>query len=510
MRQTELDRATDDLARRERLAAPGAVSGEELQHARGAFNSRAGGLARRAAAARSQSRAHRSHDGREPSRRARTPPRKCARPICDYARTALPAPVAGFVAKRAVQLGQRVSPGAPLMAIVPLDQVWVDANFKEPQLAAMRVGQPVKLTADLYGGKVVYHGTGRRLRRRHRLGLRAAAGAERHRQLDQDRAARTGARRARPAGARRASAADRPVDAGRSRHAQRAGDRLPQLAQTAPAYATDVFGSLGRRRRRARQGDHRRQRRWRDRHAWRQRAGARAQTRRDRRSGARPDGTRTAAATSRTTRAVRHTRRRAPGHGQPQRPKRTRRCAAAPPPLKGGALALGTVALVARDVHERARHVDRQRVDPRDRGRSRRVARSGHVGHHVVRRRQCDLAAVDRLADATLRTGATVHRFGAAVRHRIVPVRTGALDRAADRVPRDPGRGCRADDSAVAVAAPCRATRRNARARHWRCGRSRRWWLPSSDRCSADGSPTTSPGRGSSTSTSRSASPPPP
>src|SRR6185369_14780087 len=76
-----------------------------------------------------------------------------------YARTTLPAPVSGFVAKRAVQLGQRVSPGASLMAIVPLDQVWVDANFKEPQLASMRVGQPVTLHADIYGGKVVYHGT---------------------------------------------------------------------------------------------------------------------------------------------------------------------------------------------------------------------------------------------------------------------------------------------------------------------------------------------------------------
>src|SRR5205085_4158852 len=76
----------------------------------------------------------------------------------DVARTALPAPVAGFVAKRAVQLGQRVSPGAALMAIVPLDQVWVDANFKEAQLRALRLGQPVTLTADIYGGKVKYHG----------------------------------------------------------------------------------------------------------------------------------------------------------------------------------------------------------------------------------------------------------------------------------------------------------------------------------------------------------------
>src|SRR5439155_444256 len=71
----------------------------------------------------------------------------------------LPAPVAGFVARRNVQLGQRVSSGTPLMAVVPLDQVWVDANFKEPQLERMRVGQPVRLTADLYGTRLLVHGS---------------------------------------------------------------------------------------------------------------------------------------------------------------------------------------------------------------------------------------------------------------------------------------------------------------------------------------------------------------
>src|SRR6185437_9539819 len=76
-----------------------------------------------------------------------------------YARTVLPAPVSGFVAQRSVQLGQRVGPGAALMAVVPLDQVWVDANFKEPQLADIRVGQPVTLTADVYGRQVRYRGT---------------------------------------------------------------------------------------------------------------------------------------------------------------------------------------------------------------------------------------------------------------------------------------------------------------------------------------------------------------
>ena len=55
--------------------------------------------------------------------------------------------------------GQRVAAGTALMAVVPLDQVWVDANFKEVQLRNIRIGQPVTLTADLYGGKVEYHGT---------------------------------------------------------------------------------------------------------------------------------------------------------------------------------------------------------------------------------------------------------------------------------------------------------------------------------------------------------------
>jgi membrane fusion protein (multidrug efflux system) len=57
-----------------------------------------------------------------------------------------------------VQVGQRVSPGTPLMSVVPLNAVWVDANFKEVQLRHMRIGQPVELTADVYGSSVVYHG----------------------------------------------------------------------------------------------------------------------------------------------------------------------------------------------------------------------------------------------------------------------------------------------------------------------------------------------------------------
>ena len=73
-------------------------------------------------------------------------------------RTSLPAPVAGYVARRSVQIGQQVAPGTPLMAIVPLNDIWVEANFKETDLASIRIGQPVALTTDLYGSDVVFHG----------------------------------------------------------------------------------------------------------------------------------------------------------------------------------------------------------------------------------------------------------------------------------------------------------------------------------------------------------------
>jgi membrane fusion protein (multidrug efflux system) len=76
----------------------------------------------------------------------------------DDARATLVAPVDGYVAKRSVQVGQRVQPGAALMAVVPLHGVWVDANFKETQLTKMRLGQPVEIESDVYGGKVTYKG----------------------------------------------------------------------------------------------------------------------------------------------------------------------------------------------------------------------------------------------------------------------------------------------------------------------------------------------------------------
>jgi len=68
------------------------------------------------------------------------------------------APIAGVVAQRTVQVGQQVNAGTPLMAIVPLDRVWVDANFRETQLRDVRIGQPVALESDMYGGDVTFHG----------------------------------------------------------------------------------------------------------------------------------------------------------------------------------------------------------------------------------------------------------------------------------------------------------------------------------------------------------------
>ena len=158
MRQTELNAAQSDLARRQRLGASGAVSGEELQHAADAVKTAQAELL----AAQQQLAANRARvDGTtlKDHPQVRDAAAAVRNAYLTLERTELAAPVAGFVARRNVQLGQRVSPGAPLMAVVPLDQVWVDANFKEPQLAHMRIGQRVRLSADLYGGHVLYHGT---------------------------------------------------------------------------------------------------------------------------------------------------------------------------------------------------------------------------------------------------------------------------------------------------------------------------------------------------------------
>ena len=156
-RQVALRQAQDDVARRSGLVASGAVSAEELAHARAGLD------AARAALTASQGQLSRSRALVDATTVASQPQVQAAAAQLREAylavqRAAIVAPVDGYVARRSVQLGQRVAPGAPLMAVIPLDEVWVDANFKETQLHNLRLGQPVSLTADMYGGNVTYNG----------------------------------------------------------------------------------------------------------------------------------------------------------------------------------------------------------------------------------------------------------------------------------------------------------------------------------------------------------------
>jgi membrane fusion protein (multidrug efflux system) len=162
--QTEIARATDDLKRRQSLVGNGAVSKEELQHAQSQLTAAQNALATAqagATAARGQLTSNQSMtDGTsiESHPSVLVAAAKVREAYLAAQRAALPAPVDGYVAKRTTQLGQRVAAGTPLMSIIPLNQVWVDANFKEVQLRNIRIGQPVHLTADLYGKKVEYQG----------------------------------------------------------------------------------------------------------------------------------------------------------------------------------------------------------------------------------------------------------------------------------------------------------------------------------------------------------------
>ena len=156
-RQIELRRAEQDYARVLMLKGTGAISAQDLQHAGDAL------AAARAALGAAREQLHSSRAPIAETVLAKQPDVLAAAAMLrqaylDEVRTRLLAPVSGYVAKRSVQLGQRVLPGTPLMAVVPLDHVWVDANFKETELAHMRIGQPVTLTSDLYGGGVVFHG----------------------------------------------------------------------------------------------------------------------------------------------------------------------------------------------------------------------------------------------------------------------------------------------------------------------------------------------------------------
>lgn len=169
--QSEVSRANDDLNRRQRLTGNGAVSGEELNHARTQLaNAQSALAAARAGAASAQAAVSAAREQLTSNRALTEGTTVDQHPSVLAAaarvregwlalqRVDLPAPVDGYVARRSVQLGQCIAAGTPLMSVVPLNQVWVDANFKEVQLRKIRIGQPVTLVADLYGKKVEYTG----------------------------------------------------------------------------------------------------------------------------------------------------------------------------------------------------------------------------------------------------------------------------------------------------------------------------------------------------------------
>ena len=170
--EADMERATIDLQRRQALAKSGSVSGEELTQAQNAFAAAKAQLAS-AVAAQAQARANREAaigakqvnatliEGADAETNPEVQLAQARRDQAqvDLDRSTVRAPVDGVVAKRSVQIGQRVQAGAPLMTVVPVQQIYVDANFKEGQLGKVRVGQRVQLQSDLYGSDVKYSGT---------------------------------------------------------------------------------------------------------------------------------------------------------------------------------------------------------------------------------------------------------------------------------------------------------------------------------------------------------------
>ncbi len=157
-REVALAQAQADVDRRAGLVASGAVSAEELSHAKAQLAAAQAALS----GAREQTSRNRvlvdNSDLRDnPQVLAAAAQLRAA--LLNKQRATIVAPTSGYIAKRNVQLGQRVAAGTPLMAIIPLDEVWVDANFKETQLRKLRLGQPVELHSELYGDDVTFHGT---------------------------------------------------------------------------------------------------------------------------------------------------------------------------------------------------------------------------------------------------------------------------------------------------------------------------------------------------------------
>jgi membrane fusion protein (multidrug efflux system) len=167
-RRLELARAETDLAKREPLLADSAIAPEEVRHARESV------LLARAALTQAERQATGAHalvDGTDVQDNPAVLEAKAAYRDAWIAarRNAVVAPVTGYVGERSVQLGQHVAAGQALMTVIPLNALWVDANFKEVQLRHLRIGQPAEVRSDLYGSSFVYHG--------HVTGMAAGTGA---------------------------------------------------------------------------------------------------------------------------------------------------------------------------------------------------------------------------------------------------------------------------------------------------------------------------------------------
>ncbi|AMK19093.1 MULTISPECIES: EmrA/EmrK family multidrug efflux transporter periplasmic adaptor subunit [Sphingobium] len=169
--QADFDKARIDLQRREALAPEGAVSGDEVTSARKAFAAARAGLEQAKAGVAMAQATRGAAEGQLAANNALvrgsteetdpavlTAKAKLKNAQLDLERTVIRAPIDGVVTRRQVQVGQRVAQGNPIMSIVPLSQVYVDANFKERQLRQVRIGMPARVVADIYGGDVVYHG----------------------------------------------------------------------------------------------------------------------------------------------------------------------------------------------------------------------------------------------------------------------------------------------------------------------------------------------------------------
>ena len=158
VKQRTLEQAEADLARRERAVAVDAISREEAEHARAARDKARSELdLARAQLAASKAEVGGTTVATHPA--VKQAEARLREAWLALSRCEIRAPADGQVAKRSVQIGQQVAPGMALMAIVPMTQLWVEANFKEDQLKGMHIGQPVQLVSDLYGSGTTFHGT---------------------------------------------------------------------------------------------------------------------------------------------------------------------------------------------------------------------------------------------------------------------------------------------------------------------------------------------------------------